>query len=157
MVRAGLIVGGITLVLGIIGGFILPLVCIPCVALFAGLGGGYLAGQFERPGASGDSARRGAGAGAIGGVGALLAHVISGAANALMIGPEGAAQMLRNFGLELPGPAGISPASYYAGAIGGACCIGVLEVALMAGLGAVGGMIWYQTRGRSSTPPAPAL
>ena len=156
MVRAGLIAGGITLVLGIIGGFILPLVCIPCVALFAGAGGGYLAGRFDRPGTSNDSARRGAGAGAIGGIGAVIAHLVASISNAAIMGPEGAAQMLRDLGIALP-DGGTNPAVFYSSAIGGACCVGLFEVALMAALGAIGGIIWYQTNGRNSAPPAPAM
>jgi hypothetical protein len=157
MVKSGLIVGGITLVLGLIGGFILPAVCIPCVALFAGFGAGYLGGRFDRPGASNTAARTGASAGAIAGVGALLAHVIAGAGSAVMMGPEGAAEMMRNLGITLPG-AESNPAMFYASALGGACCFGLFEIALMAGLGAVGGIVWYNTAGKNAAPPpAPAM
>ncbi len=153
MVKSGLIVGGITLVLGIIGGFIFPLVCIPCTALFAGVGAGYLAGRFEKPLTTGDSARRGAGAGAIGGVGALLAHVIAGVANAATLGPGGANDLLKSLGIPLSSTS--DPTLFYGGAVAGACCFGLVEVVLMAAVGALGGLLWYQLTGKSAAPPAP--
>jgi hypothetical protein len=152
MVRAGLIVGGITLVLGLVGGFIFAPLCVPCLALFAGTGAGYLAGQFDRPGMSNTAVRLGAQAGAIAGIAALLAHLIAGVSNAALVGPEGAAEMMRQFGLE--GDAS-NPAVYYASAFGTSCCMGLFEIALMAGTGALGGMLWFNTAGKNqSAPPA---
>jgi hypothetical protein len=153
MVKSGLIVGGITLVLGIIGGLIFPIVCIPCTALFAGVGAGYLAGQFEKPANTSDSAKRGAGAGAIGGVGAVLAHLITGVGSAVMLGPGGANDMLKTLGIPLSSTG--DPTTFYAGAVGGACCFGLFEVVLMAAVGALGGLLWYQLTGRNVAPPAP--
>lgn len=157
MLKAGLIVGGVTLVLGLIGGFIFPVLCIPCVALFAGTGAGYLAGQFDRPGVSNGAVRLGAQAGAIAGVAALLAHLIAGVGGAVMMGPEGAANLLS--GLGLPDTSGSTdPTIYYASATLTACCLGLFEVALMAGTGALGGMLWFNTAGKNQggVPPAPA-
>jgi hypothetical protein len=158
MVRAGLIIGGVMLVSALLvfgGGYLgLPLppgICIPCLALFAGALAGYLAGQFDRPASTQDAARVGAGAGAIGGAGALLGHVTTGLATAVMVGPEGAADILRQFGIDI-GPSG-GPAAYYGGAVGGACCFGLFEVALMAALGALGGFLWYQMTGSKAAPP----
>jgi hypothetical protein len=155
MVKAGLIVGGITLVLALIGGFVFPLLCIPCVALFAGTAAGYLSGQFDRPGASNLAIQRGAQAGAIAGIAALLAHVIAGVASAVTVGPEGAAELMQQFGLPAdPG----NPTVYYASAAATACCMGLFEIALMAGTGALGGMLWFNTAGKNQggVPPAPA-
>ena len=152
MVKSGLIVGGITLVLGLIGAFVFPLICVPCVALFAGTGAGYLAGQFDRPGMSNMAVRRGAQAGAIAGIAALLAHVIAGVGNAVLLGPEGAAQMMSQFGLPADAT---NPAVYYASATVTSLCFGLFEIALMAGTGALGGLLWFNTAGKSqSAPPA---
>jgi hypothetical protein len=157
MVRAGLIIAGITLVLGTVGGFMVPLICIPCLALFAGAGAGYLSGRFDKPPVSGIAARRGAGAGAIGGVGALLAHLIAGVTTAVQVGPAAAAEMLESLGLAMPNGAGVDPNVYYASAFVSSLCLGLFEIALMAALGAVGGIIWYQTGGRGGEPAVPAL
>ena len=101
--------------------------------------------------------QKGAQAGAIAGIAALIAHLIGGAAGAFMVGPEGAADLLSQFGLPTDGGA-TSPMGYYAGALGGACCMGLFEIALMAGLGALGGMIWFSMAGKNQggVPPAPA-
>jgi hypothetical protein len=152
MVKAGLIIGGIMLVIGSVGAWFFPLLCVPCLALFAGIGGGYLAGQFDRPGTSRLAARTGAGAGAIGGIGALLAHLIGGTITALTTGQDTAAAISNYFGSganPLDNPVG-----YYGGALGAACCLGLFEIALLAGLGALGGMLWYQITNKGGTPAA---
>jgi hypothetical protein len=82
-------------------------------------------------------------------VGSLIGLAIAGAINAAMVGPERAAEMMESLGL----PASSDPTSYYAGAIGGPCCVGLVNVALMAGLGALGGMLWYQVGGKKNIPP----
>ncbi len=153
MLKSGLIIGAVTLVLASILGFIFPL-CIPCLAILVGAGAGYLAGMFDKPQASGNSAKIGAGAGAIGGIGALIGHVVGGTATSLVTGPEQAAALMRQFGVAVDTS---NPAVYYAGAVGGACCFGLFEVLLMAGVGALGGMLWYQFVGKNSavgSPPA---
>jgi hypothetical protein len=88
-------------------------------------------------------------------VGALLVQVISGAYSAFTIGPEAAAEMLRQLGWDVGG-APIDPTVYYAGALGFSCCAGLLAVAVLAGLGALGGAIWYQSKGKAPlSTPAP--
>ncbi len=157
MLRSGLILGGVMLVLG--GGlaFFFPL-CVPCLALLAGVGAGYLAGLWDRPGDNSRSIQRGAGAGAIGGVGALLGHLIGGLASAAWVGPEGAADMMRQLGLDLGSGTDVGGLGYYFGATLTGCCFGLFEVVLMAGLGALGGLLWWQITGKNqlggTTPPS---
>jgi hypothetical protein len=146
MLKSGLIIGVVMLVLTIGVALITPL-CVPCLALLAGAGAGYLASVFDKPSASGASAQTGAGAGAIGGVGALIGHLAGGVANVILVGPEGAADLLQGLGL----PTSSAPTGYYAGTIGGTCCFGLVEVLLMAGLGALGGLLWYQIAGKNVT------
>ena len=158
MLRSGLILGAV--MLGIGGGlaFLFPL-CVPCLALLAGAGAGYLAGVWDRPGENGRAIQRGAGAGAIGGVGALLGHVAGGLASAAFVGPQGALDFARELGLDL-GVGAADPAVYYASATAAACCFGLVEVALMAGLGALGGLLYWQMAGKNQSggtaapPPA---
>ena len=133
-----------------IGATLISPLCAPCVALFIGLGAGYLAGVLDKPLQPGDSAKSGAGAGAIAGVGALIGGMMGGVGNMLIVGPAKTAALLRQLGL----PADSSGASYYLGALGGPCCIGLVNVVLMAGLGALGGLLWYQISGKqAATPP----
>ena len=151
MLKSGLIIGVVMIVLALGSTLVSPL-CAPCVALLAGLGAGYLAGVFDKPLASGASAKSGAAAGALGGIGAVIGGTLGGVGNMLIVGPDKTAALLRQMGL----PADSSGPSYYLGALGAPCCIGLFNVALMAGLGALGGILWYQISGKkATTPPMP--
>ena len=153
MVKSGLIFGAVALMLIGITGVINFQLCAPCLALFMGVGAGYVAGMFDKPmGGTGGSTKAGAGAGAIGGIGALFGHMGGGLVGALRIGPEQAmaqaAELARTLGLSVP-LTGVDPVSYYGSTLGFSCCFGLFEIALMAGLGALGGLLWYQMTGRS--------
>lgn len=150
MVRSGLILAGVMLIVGGILAFLFPL-CVPCLALVAGAGAGYLAGMWDRPLNNNLSIQRGAGAGAIAGVGALFGHLFGGLGAAAFIGPEGSLEMLRQFGLDLGSAESVSanPAVFYASAMFTGCCFGLFEVALMAALGAVGGILWWNMTGKN--------
>jgi hypothetical protein len=156
MLRSGLILGVVMLVIG--GGlaFLFPL-CVPCLALLAGAGAGYLAGLWDHPPDNSRAVQRGAGAGAIGGVGALLGHILGGLASAVFVGPQGALDFARELGLDL-GSEATEPVFFYTSATATACCFGLVEVALMAGLGALGGLLYWQITGQQrqaggTTPP----
>ncbi|MEJ5310747.1 MAG: hypothetical protein WHX52_13360 [Anaerolineae bacterium] len=146
MIKAGLILGAVMLVLGIGGSLISPL-CVPCLAVLAGIGAGYLAGVLEKPLTSGGSAKVGAIAGAIGGAGALLGQLIGSILNVLWVDPQTVMNMMEQFGL---------PSTYYDpnlikfGQIGGGVCFGLLDIVLMAGLGALGGILWQQIAGKKT-------
>ena len=157
MLKAGLILGAVMLVLAGITGAVNFQLCAPCLALFAGLGAGYLAGLFDKPGSNGVSAKAGAGAGAIGGIGAVLGHLAGGLIGALTMGPEKASQLMEQLGLPAAGTGPGTEVGYWVGAIGGSCCLGLLDVALMAGLGALGGLLWWQVTGKNSAPPPAVL
>jgi hypothetical protein len=148
MLKSGLIVGAITTLIMLGTTLVLPL-CTPCLAIFLGIAAGYLAGMFDKPLDNGSSAKKGAGAGGIGGIGSLVGVAIGQALNGLIVGPEGAANMLEQFGLQTSS----SPVGYWFGVVGGAVCFGLLGVALMAGMGAVGGLLWWQVTGKNANPP----
>jgi hypothetical protein len=156
MIKAGLILLGAIVVLNVIGLIPVPFLscCLSILGLAAAVGGGYLAGQFDHPATGGLSARGGAVAGAIGGVGALVVQVLSGAYSAFTLGPEGSVAILQQLGWDV-GNADISPAMFYTTAIGTSCCVGLIAVALLAGLGALGGLIWYQTKGKTAVTQIP--
>ncbi|MFN2110567.1 MAG: hypothetical protein ACK2UI_12965, partial [Anaerolineae bacterium] len=125
MIKAGLILGAVMLVLGIGGSLLSPL-CVPCLAVMAGVGAGYLAGVWEKPLTSGDSAKVGAIAGAIGGAGALLGQIIGGILNAILVDPQQMMRMMEQFGL----PANYDSNFFLIGQIGGAVCFGLLDIVL---------------------------
>lgn len=144
MVKAGLISGAVMLVLVLIAGFIAPL-CALCVPLLVGILAGYLNGTFEK--APETAVQRGAMAGAIAGGMGILGNICAGIINASVL--QNADNQVVNEMLNLP-PS--DPAMVWAGQLIAALCIGVLNVALSAGLGAAGGAIWKSTAGK--TPPA---
>jgi hypothetical protein len=146
MLKSSLIVGITALILSA-GITLLSPLCVPCVAIFLGLAAGGLAGVFDKPLAPGASARVGALAGALGGIGAILGQFIGAGINAALVGPELAQQLLRQWGFRAPSGGDFS-AAYYLGVFGSACCVGLLDLALMAGLGAVGGLLWWQMAGQ---------
>jgi hypothetical protein len=149
MVKSGLIIGILAFFSGLGITLLLPL-CVPCAAIFLGLAAGGLAGVFDMPLNTGAAAKTGALAGVIGGIGAILGQMIGAGVNAALVGPEQTQQLLRQFGM--PVPSGVDyGAAYYFGAFGSACCIGLFNLLLMAGLGAVGGLLWWQIAGQKRT------
>lgn len=155
MRNPALVFGGLAFLTALVAGVFNSQLCVPCLALFLGLGAGYFSAQAARPATTDAATRVGAAAGALGGAGALLGHVVGGLLGAARIGPQGASQLmegiLRDMGLTVPSTIA-DPVPYYAAALFGSLCFGFLDVLLMAGLGALGGLLW---RGRASGRAAP--
>lgn len=149
MLKSGLIIGIVAFVIGVAITLLSPL-CVPCLAIFLGLAAGGLTGVFDKPLDNRAAAKSGALAGGIGGIGAVLGQMTGAGINSVLVGPEAAQQVLRQFGMPVP-TAGDFGAAYYLGVFSSACCIGLLDLALMAGLGAVGGLLWWQMTGQKRT------
>jgi hypothetical protein len=149
MWKSGLIVGVVALLFGFAATFVSPL-CAPCVALFAGLGAGYLAGWFDRPGDQGSATKSGAAGGAIAGFGGLAGNMIAAVVNIVVVGPARAAQIAHQFGLPGDASGAAFVNSYYVSSLIMPLCIALFNIALMAGLGALGGMLWFQVSGKKS-------
>jgi hypothetical protein len=146
MIKSSLIFGIIAFVLG--AGFtLLSPICVPCVAIFLGLGAGAVAGFFDKPPNSNASVKTGALSGVFSGIGAILGQLVGAGVNAAIVGPQEAQQIMNQFGLTLP-TSGNFGAGYYFGVFGSACCVGLFDVLIMAGLGAVGGLLWWQISGQ---------
>ncbi len=148
MFKSGLIVAAIALALGF-GLTLLSPVCTPCVGALLGLLAGYLAGVFDKPMDSFGSTRAGAGGGLVASIGVILGLIFGAVANSMLVGPEGAQQLLNSFGA----PSAYSPAvmpSYYFGLIGSAICFSLINVMMMVALGALGGRVWWQISGKNS-------
>lgn len=150
MLKAGLIGAGIGFVLAIITALVTPF-CNPCVALLLGLVVGVLAAMWEHPATSGASAGEGAKAGAIATVGSLVGQMIGAVVNGLIVGSTGVTELYRQFDIQMP----TSPQSYWISNLGGNCLCAVMNVALGAALGAVGGLLWYQISGKNQSPAGP--
>ncbi len=150
MLKAGLIGAGIGFVVTLVAAVITPC-CNPPVAILLGLGVGVLAAVWERPATSGDSAIEGAKAGAIATAGALIGQMIGAVVNGLVVGPDRIRDIYRQFDIQMP----LTPARYWVSNLGGNCFCAVIDIALGAALGALGGVIWYQFSGKNKPPTSP--
>ena len=147
MVKSGLIVGVVMLLLALGVSLISPF-CSVCMAVLLGLGAGYLANVFDKPVDTQGVIARGAGAGAIAGALAIIGQVIAGLINSTLVSADVMNDLLgQNF---------LTQESLRLYQLGGAFCIGLLNIALMAGMGAAGALIWKQFQGQNTTPVPPA-
>ncbi len=156
MRRAALIAGLVGFVAAVISGAFNSQICVPCVAVVLGAAVGYFACRMERPADQNGATRLGATAGALAGAGTLIGNVVGGLLGAVSLGPQGAESMMesiaRSLGVTVP-QAPISPVTYYTSALGSSACCGVVEIFIMALLGALAGMVWFrQTRGDVPQP-----
>jgi hypothetical protein len=152
MIKSGIVLGIVSLIVILGSGLILPWLA-PCWGIFLGLIAGYLAGVFDKPAASGDTAKKGAIAAVIAAVFGLVGGLIAGVINSLTVNPQDLVNLYKMLGLDIPN---IDQTTIWVGQLGIACCIGFFNLALMAGFGAAGGALWWQTSGKnqaSLTPP----
>jgi hypothetical protein len=127
-------------------------ICIPCIAVVLGAAAGYFACLSMRPADQGSATRLGATTGALAGIGTLLGSMAGGLIGAIRIGPAGVESILQGLGVALPNVP-VSPVTFYGVAVGEAACFGVVEVFIMALLGALAAMVWFgQTRGDVPRP-----
>ena len=145
MYRSGLILGAVALFVAA-GATLISPVCAPCAVIFLGLGAGYLAGVFDKPSTSSATSRVGAIGGAVGGAGAVLGQIAGAVINSLVLGPQNLQNIYQNLGLPTGGP-GFTQ-GYWVGVAGSAICFSLVDVVLMAGFGALGGLLWWQTTGK---------
>ncbi len=146
MVRAGLMLGALALLVSA-GATLISPVCAPCVAIFLGLGAGYLASVFDKPTTSAATSKSGAIGGAIGGVGAILGQILGAIINSTIVGPQNLQAIYEKLGVPT---SGMNLAqTYWIGMVGGTVCFSVLDVLVMAGFGAVGGLLWWQAAGKN--------
>lgn len=143
MRKSGLIAGGIALLFAFGAAAGISPLCVPCLALVFGLLAGYLAGAFDKPIDQNHAIRAGTLAGLVGGVGMLLGQIFGAVLNSILIGPEGAARMLSQMGLFAGGPAQVAR-FYWPVIVLSTTCLVVFDVALMAGFGALGGLLWWK-------------
>jgi len=143
MKRSALIAGGIGLFFSFGAAAGISPICVPCLTVVFGLLAGYLAGTFDKPTDQNRSVRAGALSGLLGGVGMLLGQAIGAILNSVLIGPEGTARMLAQMGLFAGGPAQIAQL-YWIVIILSTLFLAASDIVLMAGFGALGGLLWWK-------------
>lgn len=151
MVISSAITGSITLIFTLGGTLLFP-ICTPCVALPLGTISGFLTSFFEKPQEKSRALTRGAFSGAISGVGAFLGQSIGAAINGLVVGPTEAAIIMEGF-LGFPETIFNTYSwntQYWISLIGSTVCISLFNILLMAGMGAIGGLLWWTFTGNKS-------
>jgi hypothetical protein len=148
MLKSGFIMGAVMFLLALGAAAIISPLCTPCVALLAGLGAGYLACHFDRPLEQSEAFRKGAIAGAIAGGLGIIGQLIAAVINANLVQPEMLNQIL--------GQDVVTPELLWISQLGGALCIGLFNVLLMAGLGIGGAAIWRSMKKDTPIVPPPA-
>lgn len=152
MKKSALISGIVAFLFATGSSTIISPICVPCLMLVVGLMAGYLAGVFDKPTENNHATKSGALAGLIGGVGALLGQVTGALINGLLVGPAKTVEVLYQMGIPAGSPAMLSEI-YWPVLIGSALCLGIFNLALMSGLGAAGGILWWQTSGKKNKQP----
>lgn len=149
MTRAGLI-GAVVIFLfaSMISGFG-PALAVTCCVIPVGLGAGYLSAFWDRPQQQREAVRKGTIGGAISGVGVILGHVVGAVLSVVFRGDQ-----LTDFSRAFSSSFGVdasrtSEVWTYVGIVIGQGCIGLFGLALIIGLGALGGVIWWQTTGKN--------
>ncbi len=154
MYKSGLIFGAGMLVAALVITLILPY-CVPCVALVVGLAAGYVAGVYAKPAGQPLATKSGAIAGAVAGVGVILGEMIGAVINGLLVKPDQVNQLLRQFGITATFD--LTPTTLWASQLGINFCLSLVSVVLMAGLGALGGLLWWNYNGKKQVLPPLSL
>jgi hypothetical protein len=152
MYKSGLIFGIVMLFVALGVTLVLPY-CVPCVALLLGLAAGYVAGVFGKPAGQPLAVRAGAIAGVIASIGVVIGEMAGAVINASFVKPENLQQLLQTLGIS--GGITMTSNQIWASQLGVNCFLSLVSVALMAGLGALGGLLWWNGSGKKqAVPPA---
>lgn len=149
MIKAGL--------LGAVFGFIYTMAitlfspfCTVCFTPLLGLGVGYLAGWADTPASFEASLRRSAVAGGITGLAVIVGQMAATLVNGVLVtNAEQLPKMLEEFGLGQF--AVIDSTQYWQTTIIANSICSVLNLVIVAGLGALGGLIWFQRHHKTAS------
>jgi len=154
VVKAGLI-GAVAGFIYIMSLTLLSPFCTLCVTPLLGIGVGYLAGWFDTPPNSEVSLVRGAAAGGITGFGVVVGQMLASVVNAILVtNSEELPKLLRQIGLsELV----ITDSNqYWQATLTANSICSLFNLLIIATLGAIGGLIWFQRRHKTSISTASA-
>ena len=156
MPKSSIIIAPITLIFMIITAVVNNYCCLcsPLSAVILGLIAGGLCVYFEKPINAEKAGVRGAIAGTIAGLAALVGQTIGGTIIAYFLGagqtPVACIPLLCD-----KASAPTSQASWVIGSFFSACFCGLMLLAIMAALGALGGMLWFRyTQNKKNNPPS---
>jgi hypothetical protein len=152
MLKSGIIFGVIGFVLTLLLSLVSP-ICSVCVAIGLGLGAGYVAGVYERPLTNEAGLRAGLIAGGLTGGLMIPGGIIAAVINAGAMQGTGGQAFTELFGLPPQQTEVIWAAQLIA-----SCCVGLINLGILAGFGAGGGALWFSRNrapvGGEPIPPA---
>ena len=123
--------------------------CTLCFTPLLGVGVGYLAAKIDQVQKVETGASRGGGAGAISSVGVILGQIIATLVNGVLItNLENLPAFMQELGL--PSTLAPNPDEYWQGTLLASSVCGTLNLMVIVGLAALGGMLWVQRQGQRS-------
>jgi hypothetical protein len=152
MIKAGLL-GAILGFIYVMGITLISPFCTLCIAPLLGIGVGYLAGYIDKPLKLEASLSSGGIAGGMTGFAALLGQMLAAVVNAILVTNW---QELLNFVRDLGIVQVPTSVEYWQMTLTTNSFCSLLNLLLIAGLGIVGGLIWFQRQNKQALPAAPA-
>lgn len=152
MIKASLI-GAVIGFIYVMGLTLLSPFCTLCFTPLLGIGVGYLAGWFDTPAKSEVSLYRGGIAGGLSGVGVVVGQMLATLVNGILVtNSEQLPELMREMGFSqfLIADTG----EYWQATLTINTFCSAFNLAVVAGLGAVGGMLWFQRRNKNSLSTA---
>ncbi|HIE25553.1 MAG TPA: hypothetical protein EYP74_06065 [Anaerolineales bacterium] len=148
MKKSALIIGGFAFVLSLVVTLISPFLLL-CMTLFLGIVAGYITGIFEPTSRKKEAIQQAAKAGLFAGIGMLVGQVFGAIMNGFLVGPEGAVMVFNSFGMSVGSPSQMA-SFYWTILTVSTACISLFNIVLMAGFGALGGLLWWLFSGKES-------
>jgi hypothetical protein len=154
MIRSAVILGAISFIYMLVAN-VAMVPCAPCLAVILGLLAGALAAIFDKPQNVNKAATSGALAGLLAGIGAVAGNTAGLLLRTFVVfTPQTITDMLTQM-------TGVSYTATEANlySLIPVCCCAVTDIALMAGMGALGGYLWhrYQSGKNAAAAKPPAL
>lgn len=144
MVKAGLI-GAVTGFIYVMSLSLVSPLCTLCFTPLLAVGVGYLAARFDRPPNPEKSLHQGSIAGAITGLGVAGGQMLAAVVNGILVThSEQLPKLMQEMGLS---PALITDnQQFWQTTLSSHAACSAFNLVLISGLGAVGGMVWFQRR-----------
>jgi MFS family permease len=156
MAKSGIIATLATFLVVLVSGFLSEICCLasPLIAVFLGLGAGFLYAVFEKPADQGTAVQRGATTGAIAGIAAVLAQIVGQILFTLIVHRGGTVE-IAPLGLPITS-ATVGMGNWLLEVLLTSFLYGLITLMIMAGLGALGGILWFRVSGKKNPAPSAA-
>lgn len=153
MIKAGL-PGLVLAFIYVMGVTLISPFCTLCFTPLLGLGVGYLANRFDKPHKFEASLGSGIIAGAMTGFGALLGQMLAAVVNGILVTNwQELPALFKEFGFaQFP-----NSSEYWQTTLMANSMCSLLNLALIAGLGAVGGALWFRRQQYKKAFPTPSI